>query len=268
MRINYKNWPMLKYLENFDKVAELNENKDWFNQYDKSKAIFFSRQFFSGDIFIIRKTFEKDAKRNRVKLWNLFIQELWGNNSHDVNFNHRGIMLFDKVIVYYNLSLNPKILTVDVFNPSGAFYGHAHCLDSNEENDLIVHTTVNPYFNKIKESDEFLEFLPSLLQHVIIFMLFKQFSNVETKHLCPNEKYVNKKLGHKDLNETDLSITILDSTWYTNLIRSEGFKVSGHPRLQPCKIDGEWTYKLIWINEFMKHGYTRTAKKLTQQEIA
>ena len=53
---------------------------------------------------------------------------------------------------------------------------------------------------------------------------------------------------------------VLDSRWFTTICRDEGFLVSGHFRLQPCKDEqGEWTRKLIYINPYAKHGYHRLA---------
>ena len=61
-------------------------------------------------------------------------------------------------------------------------------------------------------------------------------------------------------NKSGLRIKYIDSRWLREIIRTEGFKVRGHFRLQPMKDeDGEWTRKLIYINEFEKHGYHRRA---------
>lgn len=56
----------------------------------------------------------------------------------------------------------------------------------------------------------------------------------------------------------------MDSKWFTNLVKSDGFKVRGHFRFQPKKKDGVWTKELIWINEFEKSGYNREAGVLKQ----
>ena len=50
------------------------------------------------------------------------------------------------------------------------------------------------------------------------------------------------------------------TNYFTEYIRDEDFKVSGHLRLQSYKNkDGEISRKLIYINEFVKHGYHRKA---------
>lgn len=98
---------------------------------------------------------------------------------------------------------------------------------------------------------------------LVCLFLFKQFANVETKVLTANKR--TKVHGSKYVNDTDVDITYLDCTWWTNLIRSEGFDVKGHVRLQPKKKDGEWTKEMIYIKPFKKHGYTRKAGILNEK---
>lgn len=95
---------------------------------------------------------------------------------------------------------------------------------------------------------------------LIAHLNFIEYANVETKELKGNSK--TKDINCKYINDTKSKITIYDSTWFTNLVKSDAFKVRGHFRLQPKKKDGEWTKELIWINEFQKKGYLRKAKIL------
>ena len=90
---------------------------------------------------------------------------------------------------------------------------------------------------------------------------FKKYAEVETKYLSPNKRV--KDINCKYVNDTSLGITHLDSRWFTNLVKSDAFKVRGHFRLQPKKKDGEWTKELIWITDFEKKGYTSKARKLS-----
>ena len=93
--------------------------------------------------------------------------------------------------------------------------------------------------------------------------LFIKYAQVETKTVGANKRY--KDINCKYTNETNSDITFLDSTWFTNLVKSEGFNVRGHFRMQPKKKDGEWTKELIWISEFEKSGYNRKAKKISYE---
>lgn len=109
-------------------------------------------------------------------------------------------------------------------------------------------------------SDE--EILATYLNQALRIYFFKKYANVETKELPPFT--MAKIMGCKYLNETRLPITYLDSKWFTTLIKSDGFKVRGHFRFQPKKKDGEWTKELIWIEDFMKTGYTAPARMLNE----
>lgn len=68
-----------------------------------------------------------------------------------------------------------------------------------------------------------------------------------------------KKERKADLNkekyasEIEMPIKIVDSTWFTTLIKSNAFKVSGHFHLQLYGI-GLKEKKLIWISEYIKDG--------------
>lgn len=92
--------------------------------------------------------------------------------------------------------------------------------------------------------------------------VFLQYAELETKILKQNTK---DSIICKYHNKLPFPVTIIDSTWYTNLVKSDSFKVRGHFRLQPF---GPLMAKrkLIWINEFTKEGYTREAKKLSHTQ--
>lgn len=96
-------------------------------------------------------------------------------------------------------------------------------------------------------------------QSFILF--FKKYGNVDLE-LLPAKRTVHKSqlLGEKVNNFMGIDVQVLDSRWFTTICRDEGFLVSGHFRLQPCKDEqGQWTRKLIYINPYAKHGYHRLA---------
>lgn len=97
---------------------------------------------------------------------------------------------------------------------------------------------------------------------IILFCLFKKYCDIETKIVEPKNRRA-KVAGQKYLNETDKRIQILDCTWFTNLVVSGAFGVSGHLRWQRCG-PGLNEKKLIWIDEYQKEGYERKAKILIQ----
>lgn len=99
---------------------------------------------------------------------------------------------------------------------------------------------------------------------LIAFCLFKKYCDIETKIVEPKNRRA-KVGGQKYLNETDKRIKILDCTWFTNLVISGAFEVSGHLH---------WYYygpnksmkKLQWVETYTKEAYTRKAKALMQNE--
>ena len=111
-----------------------------------------------------------------------------------------------------------------------------------------------------RSDDEILEDIESMCKHFCLLFLFKEYGNVETKILPPKTKL--KAFHSRYNNKTNHTFQILDSTWFTNLVQSNGFSVRGHFRLQPKKHKGKWTKELIWIDSFEKKGYNMKAKKL------
>lgn len=103
------------------------------------------------------------------------------------------------------------------------------------------------------------EYLNGLFYDTILLLNFIKYAEIETKYLPAGQKV--KTTNCKYTNETNSNIKILDSTWFTELVKSEAFKVRGHFRLQPKKKGGEWTKELIWIKDFDKSGYVRKPGK-------
>lgn len=97
-----------------------------------------------------------------------------------------------------------------------------------------------------------------LTSTLILILNFIKYAPIEVKFLGAGKRA--KDISCKYANDTKSNINILDSTWFTTLVKSEGFKVRGHFRLQPCG-EGMKDRKLIWINDFEKEGYTRHFKR-------
>lgn len=106
-------------------------------------------------------------------------------------------------------------------------------------------------------------------QNYMLYLLnactFLKYADVEVINVYGNQR---KQLPDKSdviENKSGVRVQYIDSRWLREIIRLEGFKVRGHFRLQPIKDeDGEWTRKLIYINEFEKHGYHRRALKMLE----
>lgn len=97
------------------------------------------------------------------------------------------------------------------------------------------------------------------VSEIVLFLLFLKYCEIETKVIKAEKK--DHHIGVKYVNETKSDITVLDSTWFTTIVRSEGFGVRGHLRWQPHG-PGLSQRRLQYIAAFEKEGYTRTAKVL------
>jgi hypothetical protein len=98
-----------------------------------------------------------------------------------------------------------------------------------------------------------------LICDLLGLLTFLRYCELETKEIKAGRKDVH--IGTKYVNETKSNIQILDSTWFTTIVKSDGFHVRGHFRFQPCG-QGMKDRKLIWIADYDKEGYTRIAKVL------
>lgn len=93
--------------------------------------------------------------------------------------------------------------------------------------------------------------------------IFWQFAEPETILLPEGRKSGTRKNG-KVLNDAPFGVTMLDSTWNKIVVRTDGFDVNGHLRLQPVG-EGRKDRKLIWINPFKKQGYIKKSGKVALQ---
>lgn len=101
----------------------------------------------------------------------------------------------------------------------------------------------------------------SVIGDIFTMLLFMKYCELQTKVIKAGKK--DNHIGIKYVNETKSNIEILDSTWFTTIVKSEGFKVHGHFKWQPYG-PGNSLRKFIYVNDFEKTGYTRTAKVLNQ----
>ncbi len=96
-------------------------------------------------------------------------------------------------------------------------------------------------------------------------LLMKKYSDIETIMVA---KDTIRAIGNARVaNRMPFPIFRLDSSYFKTIIRTEGFLVRSHWRLQPCGV-GRKKRKLIFINSFQKHGYVRRAPALIARQSA
>lgn len=100
------------------------------------------------------------------------------------------------------------------------------------------------------------------LDEVTLYKLlcFIFLSENEERIVPPGKSYGTRKQPDALSNDTNVPVTIVNSCWNITSIRTEGFNVSGHLRVQPCG-PGLSQHKIIFIEPFKKNGYIRKALK-------
>lgn len=98
--------------------------------------------------------------------------------------------------------------------------------------------------------------------YVMSFILFYNYTDTETNVLHgidSGEQRRAKLNGEKFLNSSKNDIEIIDSSYFTKIIRTGEFGVSGHFRVQRHGVGNSET-KIVYIDNYKKNGYTRNAR--------
>ena len=105
--------------------------------------------------------------------------------------------------------------------------------------------------------EDFVDGYNKILSVLKVFVFMKT-SEVYSKEFVPDPTpTARRKKGFRPLNYISV-----DTTWDMNIDVNTPFPVRGHFRHQPfLQEDGTWARKLIYIEQFMKKGYHRKARK-------
>jgi len=265
MKISNRNYPILEKLNNCSLgVLPMYECdlQFWNTAGDKIVELWkYAQPEFIKQINIISEPFYKSSKKAMPKLLDLY-QDIIQNDLADFSINGTYIYGNKTYMIHYETKKGTQDneLFFFVFDKRGVpkyFF-----IDSWKKE-----IWQNGWISKFEglpekhNSDEAKKFIYSKLIIIILLDMFKKYAEIETKYLPPNK--ITKDINCKYVNDTKLGINILDSKWFTTLVKSDAFTVHGHFRLQPCGKDMK-DKKLIWINDFMKTGYTARARKLAE----
>lgn len=94
---------------------------------------------------------------------------------------------------------------------------------------------------------------------IMQLLTFVELGDITVNELLAERNNGQPKKDGKIANTSNNTVFVVDSTWNIIVMRTDGFAVRGHFRLQPYG-DNLADRKLIWISEFEKNGYTRRAK--------
>lgn len=98
--------------------------------------------------------------------------------------------------------------------------------------------------------------------YVMSFILFYNYTDSETKILNEISSGKQRRVKINDekfINDSDNKIEIIDNTYFTNLIQTKEFGVSGHFKVQRYG-ENNSDSKIIFINDYKKKGIVRESK--------
>jgi len=169
--------------------------------------------------------------------------------------------------IQYHYSIQSWALYACVTRNMTIEYFEALYFPNSRDNGFVVkdfritspHEPESDAFNKIpfSGSDKHKGFLLNVIAPLLSILYFAE---IETKVIQSSNKKNTSSRHNGVKNSTSIPIEVIDSTWFTTIVRTEGFAVNGHFRFQPCGQSREQR-KLIWIDGFEKKGYTRIARK-------
>ncbi len=102
----------------------------------------------------------------------------------------------------------------------------------------------------------------NIFDYVMSFILFYNYTEAESQIIHGIDTGQSRRIKlnkEKFLNETPNNVEIIDITYFTKLIRTGEFGVTGHFRVQHYGT-GLSESKIIFIDNYKKGGYTRGAK--------
>lgn len=259
MRISYKNNPAIEYLNRnkLGVIPIIEGDVSSFNIIKEDAKNSFSESIdcFRSEVNIISQYFANACEKNDKKLIGLY-EDFCINDIADLNvcgtyiFNGLTFMIDHKM----KKGSEDMFINFFIFGKRGEILAFLH---HGEVGGMEIFWASNHV--GINNLHELKKAVMSWFIRVVVFYLFKNYAEVETKHVKPNQ--VLRGIGCNYSNGTNNNVTFLDCKWFTNIVRSDGFKVRGHFRLQKYGY-GLSKIKIIWINDFEKEGYTSKAKTL------
>lgn len=221
-----------------DATAIMQSKINFFNEFRNHRAA------FAADVNVVSEPFFEAAQKAERYLVDLDDKLQESGQQTDV----QGTYVLNNLVAFIDRRVQPFENNFFLFHSNGTLLAYSHYDHSTSKPRVFV----SSYYNQLANVDI------DLYWHFYTIALFKRYAKVETKELPALSK--TKAIGVKYVNDTYQKMTILNSSWFTNLVKSEGFGVRGHFRLQPKKKDGQWTREIIWISDFQKTGYTAKAR--------
>lgn len=228
-------------------------NRKWSEAYSIRKIIFEHwpelQQAFSSKIEIISKNFLFAMDRS----YDAFLKpELF----EEITGEFKGTLILPsgEAICYDFEMADPKWLNGKLIY---GIAGQAIRLHS-DGNTLVMAVIDDIAYDaeKAHKIDRHEESAEGIFDIILVYTLFKKYAEIKEVEA----KSIKRTMENVPEVKTTLNgISFLDVSWFTTIIRTEGFGVRGHFRLQPYG-PGKTEKRLIYINEYQKHGYVRKAR--------
>jgi hypothetical protein len=265
MKINYRTHPILEKLHKkvLGKIPIMPEDQEYIESNYDSLELLWSGDIekYQSEIISVSMPFVEASEKASAKLMRLYDDII---TDKTIKFNVYGTYIIKDFVfmINYNLLEGQHDFVLFIFSKAGMLmlFAENRALNYENENNYVWTSDWVVKALNIETENQRILFLHNQLSMLLSIYMFRQYAEVETKVLEPHNRVID--IGCKYINETSFKITYLDSKWFTSLVKSDGFKVRGHFRLQPKKKDGKWTHELIYIEDFMKTGYTSKARKL------
>lgn len=197
-----------------------------------------------------------DYLKEREFKGTLLIPHLNTSISYDVKFNDAGTGFERRNI----LQIGDSDCVVIYFDGEMLFVSETIRLADVKTGSLAPASVENGFQND-------LDFLDNQTSFIVAYLCFLRFANVSERFITPaSSRQARQAKPDEWVNDSGLSIRLMTSSYFTSTVRSEGFPRKGFFRMQPHKVNGEWTHYLRWIDATYVSGYIRKAKILTEIE--
>ena len=199
------------------------------------------------DAKYITEPFFDLTSKHGYTLGNIYMEESLNNNVDTVNF--KGI-LFSKYIGCFLDMKGSKTIYTFFYKDNGV-----PIVKGQFEFDKSTRTFETEecfYLSKFETIFTLDEIYPNVIAFTLSIILEKMIDGKEIVIVPPHGR--TKTKHEKYVNDNPTGVEVWDSRMFNSYVRLEGFSVSGHFRHQ-CVGEGRTKHKMIWINDFEKHGY-------------
>ena len=176
-------------------------------------------RYKSFKVEFVSSTFVKAVENNLDKLLNCFKEESY----YQIFGECSGNMLIESYLVSYSiLEDGSQINIIERTNDAGDVVDY-----------FMPKNTLLTFSEDAYENTNAFQRILTLFLGVLSY---KKYGETDTVYIAAG---VKRQIPDEDgilMNRAPFPISHLDSSWFRTIIRTEGFKVRGHFRLQPCGV--------------------------------